>query len=38
MKINTNRDQRLIDKGIIPKEKSPFSINVKGEIKTKAYK
>jgi hypothetical protein len=30
MKRNISRDQRLTDNGSIPKEKSPFSIYVKG--------
>jgi hypothetical protein len=30
MKRNINRDQRLTDRGRIPKEKSSFSIDVKG--------
>jgi hypothetical protein len=30
MKRNISRDQRLTDRGSIPKEKSSFSIDVKG--------
>jgi hypothetical protein len=30
MKRNINRDQRLTDMGSIPKEKSPFVIDIKG--------
>jgi hypothetical protein len=30
MKRNISRDQRLTDRGSNPKEKSPFSIDVKG--------
>jgi hypothetical protein len=33
MKRNIIRDQRLTDKGNIPKEKSPFSIDVKVGVK-----
>jgi hypothetical protein len=33
MKININKDQRLTDRGSNPKEKSSFSIDVKGREK-----
>jgi hypothetical protein len=33
MKRNINRYQRMTDRGIIPKEKSPFTIDVKGREK-----
>jgi hypothetical protein len=35
MKRNISRDQRLIDRGSIPKENSSFSIDVKGGEKNK---
>jgi hypothetical protein len=37
MKRNISRDQRLTDRGSNPKEKSSFSIDVKGGEKNKRH-
>jgi hypothetical protein len=38
MKRNISRNQRLTDRGSIPKEKSSFPLMSKGDIKTDAWK